>query len=283
MKNLLIFIIALTLVFAACATSQNGITDKTASDGVKAAPGQGGVQASTGPKPIETKSMVLFSDGSVDEYTTTDYDSSYTNIVNQKRYSASGALLEQVEYTYQEGKGWLTAKTTRDVENQLKNQVAYQYDDRGQLKRETLINKAGKTISSYTSDYDNSGNRVSRVVFSGTGIKLAETIYVYNANGTLVSSETKDGTGRNIGSTLNQYDAQGNLINQKVMNMDGQVATVINAVWRNGYEVENEQTDPNGAVQLKVTNEYGAGGELLKKTVMNFQGKIIQILRYEYL
>ena len=43
--------------------------------------------------PFETKESVLFADGSLDEYTTSDWDSSFNHVNNQGRYSASGAML----------------------------------------------------------------------------------------------------------------------------------------------------------------------------------------------
>ncbi|MDR1318488.1 MAG: hypothetical protein LBJ90_02600 [Treponema sp.] len=281
MKKEIIFTSVLALIFAACATTQNSAPGRTVTG--SGAPASGTTpRDAAGQIPVETKSMILFADGTLDEYTTTDYDSSYTNRVNQNRYSASGALLERVEYSYREGKEQPAAKITRDAENQIKNRVAYEYNDRGNLVKETLFNKAEKIVSLYEYGYDNKGNRVSRTVNGGTGIKMAETIYTYNSSGTLESSETKDGAGRKISSTVNQYNSQGNLINQKVMNGDGQVASLINTVWRDGHEIESEQTGQDGSVQLRITNEYGAGGELLKKTVENFQGDSTQIMRYEY-
>jgi hypothetical protein len=282
MRKGIIFIGVMFLVFAACATSRTGET--TTGGAAASQPGGAHTSAAQGLQiPVETKSMVLFADGSLDEYVTTDYDSSLTNIMNQSRYSASGALLEQMEYTYQDGKGWLSTKITRDVEHRLKNRIVYQYDNQGYLSRETLVNKEGKAVSSYEYSYDKDGNRISRTVNSGAGIKMAETIYTYNGNGTVASSETRDAAGRRILSTVNQYDAQGNLINQKIMNRDGQVTTIVNAVWQDGYEIRNEQMDPDGTVQLRVTNEYGAEGELLKRTVENLQGESTQIMQYEYI
>jgi hypothetical protein len=281
MKKVIVFISAIILVLAACVSNQ-GAAEKTAGGGGGKSSASGGARTSSGGIPIVTKSMVLFADGTLDEYTTSDYDSSYTNVLNQSRYSASGALLEKVEYSYEEGKGWLSTKITRDVEDKLKNRVVYQYNDQGHLWKETLVNKSGKAVSAYEYGYDGKGNRISRTVNSGTGIKMAETTYAYNNNGALASSETKDGSGKKISSTVNKYDNQGNLVSQQVLTGDGQVSTVINAVWQNGLELKNEQAGADGALQLRVTNDYGAEGELLKRTVENLQGESTRILQYEY-
>jgi YD repeat-containing protein len=203
-------------------------------------------------------------------------------VVHQKRYSASGTLLEQMEYVYQEDRGWLTTKITRDVENRIKTRIMYEYDSQGRMIRETLLNNSGGAVSSYEYGYDGKGNRAFRIVNSGSGVKLAETTYAYNEAGLVIASETKDGSGNRINSTENQYDAGGNLISQKVYNAKGEITTVIKAVWRDGLEVENEQTDANGAVQLRITNEYGPEHELIRRKVENIEGQSTQILQYEY-
>jgi YD repeat-containing protein len=275
MKITVIFITILTLLFASCATGQKAAVESSGAQ-------PEAVRAPGGQVPVETKSSVLFADGSLDEYLTSDYDSSLTNLVNQNRYSASGTLLEQMEYAYQEDRGWLTTKITRDVENRLKTRIVYEYDGQGRMIRETLVNKSGKAVSSYTYGYDEKGNRVSRAVNSGTGAKLAETKYTFNNAGLIIASETKDGSGNTINSTENQYDTGGNLISQKVYNSRGDVTTEINAVWQNGDEVENEQIDSSGEVQLRITNEYGPEHELIRRKVENIQGQSTQILEYEY-
>jgi hypothetical protein len=277
MKITAILISALVLLFYSCTTDQKSVGGSSGSR-----PGSAAARRSAGQIPVETKEAVLFADGSLDEYTTMEYDPSFTNMVNQSRYSASGALLEQVEFAYQEGQGWLTTKLTRDVENRLKTRIVYQYNDRGLLWKETLTNKAGKAVSSFEYGYDDKGNRISRIVNNAAGVKLAETSYTLNSAGQVVSSETKDGSGRKINSTENQYDSQGNLVSQKVYNASGELASVISAVWSDGREVENRQEGPDGSVQLRVISEYGSSGELIRKKVENIQGESTQIMEYEY-
>jgi YD repeat-containing protein len=284
MKKLSIIICVLVLVLGSCASSQGSGVSGAAAQSVGSVSSGGGAAsgagASSGQTAVEIKSLSLFPDGSVDEYTVSNYDPSYSTLLNQNRYSASGALLEQIEFTFE--KNLLTKKITRDAENKIKTQVTYQYNNRGNLERETLINKSGAVSSSYEYAYDTRGNRISRVVNSGKGVKLAETVYSYNNASQIVSSEATDGFGRKIGSTRNQYDSQGNLISQRMLNADGVVTAIINTVWQNGLEAESKQTSANGEVQLEVKNEFGSEGELIRKTVNNFQGKSTRITQYEY-
>jgi YD repeat-containing protein len=276
MKISVVFIIALVLA-ASCSTSEKAVDGSGAwTEAV------GGGKAPGGQIPVEVKTSVMFADGSLDEYVISDYDPLYAKLLNQNRYSASGALLEQVEYSYQEDSGHLAGKLTRDMENRLKTRVLYDYDSQGRLIRETLVNKSGKTVSSYEYGYDNKGNRISRVVNSGAGIKLAETSYTFNAAGLVTASETKDGSGKRINFAENQYDAGGNLISQKVYNAGGEVTSTINAVWKDGLEVESDQIGSDGTTQIRILNEYGPERELIRKKIENLQGQSTQIFQYEY-
>ncbi|MDR0876688.1 MAG: hypothetical protein LBN21_01440 [Treponema sp.] len=276
MKLIAILLSALMLMLAACSSTPGNAGSN--SDAKPAASGK----AQPGQIPVEVKESVLFSDGALDGYTTSEWDASYETLKSQTRYSASGAMVEKVEFSYEEDKGLLGTKLVRDVEDRLKNRVVYQYNGQGQLWKETLVNKSGKPVSVYEYLYDAKGNRTSRTVSNGTGIKLAETLYTYNNKGLVVSSETRDGAGRKISSTTSEFDSQGNLVSQKVHNGAGEVATTINAVWENGREIKNEQIGADGKVQIRVTNEFGANGELTRKTVENFQGQSVQIVAYEY-
>jgi hypothetical protein len=230
---------------------------------------------------VERRALVKFSDGTLDEYTVFEYDAADVLLQIQNRYSASGTLLEQIEYTYQEDQGLISAKSTKDDENRLKSRVVYQYNDRNYLVKETVVNKAGKAVSSVEYTYDNNGFRTSRIINNGAGLKLAETIYTYK-DGLVIASETKDGAGRRVSSAENQYDAEGNLISQKVYNANGVLTRFVNAIWEDGLERINEQTTPDGEIQIRVRNEYGAEGELIRRTVENIQGQSTQIMEYEY-
>jgi len=157
----------------------------------------------------EIKQSVLFADGSLDEYLTTEWNTAYTRWDNQVRYSASGAMLEQFEYAYNEDKGYRTTKITRDVEARLKQRVVYQYNPQDRLWRESVVDNKGKVVSTYEYAYDAKGNQISRIYKSRTGAKLAETTYTYDASGKMLTSETKGADDKKISATKYIYDSQG--------------------------------------------------------------------------
>jgi len=231
---------------------------------------------------LEVKQSVFFADGTLDEYTTSQWDSAYSHVDNQKRFSASGAMLEQVEFVYNDDKGYVTTKLTRDVEERLKNRVVYQYNPQGYLFRESLVDNKGRVISTYEYAYDNRGNRTSRIIKNRAGDRLAETVYTYDNQGRMLTSQTRDFGENAISSTEYQYDAQGNLVRQVVLNNDRKATSTINTVWQGGLEIRSEMLAADGTVQMRVTNEYGDNGELIRKTIENFQGDSKQVMQYEY-
>jgi hypothetical protein len=276
MKKFVSIMIVLALVVSSCASGpKEGGDNSTARTG-------GAVRAQAGQIPVEIKEAILFADGSLDEYTTMDYDPSFTTMVSQNRYSASGALLEKVEFAYQNEQGWLTTKLTRDMDDRLKSRTVYEYNAQGRLETETLTNKAGKAVSSYAYQYDDRGNRISRSILGAGGVKLAETIYTVNKAGLVIASETRDGAGKKINATENVYDSDGHLTGQKVYNANGELSSSVSAIWSEGREVENQQMGADGTVLMRVTSEYGPNGELLRKKVENVQGESTHVREYEY-
>jgi hypothetical protein len=268
--RIITLIVAAVLVFASCASSPapGGSTEPG-----KPAPGQ---------IPVEKRAVVKFADGTVDEFTISEYDPSDITLLGQNRFSASGGLMDQIEYTYDEERNMLTNKMTKDDENRIKSRIVYVHDDAtNRLVRETVVNKAGKAVSTNEYTYNPAGFVVSRAILNGNNVKLAETFYTYNGN-LVVASKTQAGDGKPISSSTNEYDRDGNLINQVLYNAVGSVTRKIATLWQNGQEIETVQTTADGKPQLRITNEYGAAGELLKRKVENYQGESTQVIEFEY-
>ena len=231
---------------------------------------------------FEIRQSVYFEDGSLDEFTTSRWDTSYTHVDYQGRFSASGALLEQIEYSYSEEIGNILTRLTRDVEERLRNRIVYQYNPQGLLWRESLVDNRGRVVSTYEFGYDNRGNRTSRTIKNRAGDELAVTTFTFDNANRLTRSETRDMGGSVISSTTFSYDGQGNLVAQQVANAAGSVTSNIRAVWQEGREIRNETTGADGTMHMRITNEYGPQGQLLIRTIENFQGQSTQVMRYEY-
>jgi hypothetical protein len=279
MKVLTVLLVVIAVALSSCASPPADVMYDAQPSTTQ--PAQPKANAS-GQIPVEKKSLIKFADGSLDEYIESEYDSSDVMLLFQNRFTASGTLVEQIEYTYHEEKHYLTAKMTKDDENKLKNRIVYQYNDRDKLAIETIVNKAGKAVSANEYGYNGENQVISRSIKNGAGAKLAETFYTYNSNGLITSSETKDANGRKISASESQYDANGDLVSQKFYNSAGNVTRTVSLVWENGLEVKNEQKSASGDIQMRITNVYGETGELLRKTVENIQGGSVQVMEYEY-
>ena len=243
MKKIMLFIIALVLARAAYSQTE-----------AKRPPGNSNAAANQGRKAFGTTVSVLFSDGKVDQFTTSEWDSSCSPVSSQPRYSDSGVLWEQIEFSYSNGIV-TSAKTTRDAENRLKKRVEYQYNPQDQIVRETIVDNRGNRSNSYG--------------------------YAYT-NGATLSSETTGSVTQANSSTRYQYDEQGNLVRQQVFDGNGNITATVNTVWPNGHKVKNRTNRANGSIQRKVSYEYSANGEFAPETDANFGGESTQMMQYEY-
>jgi len=269
MRKIILFLVAFVLSMATCSQTA----------GKRAQ----GASAGSGGVPFETKRSTFFADGKLDEYTLSSWDAAYSNVIAEERYSASGGMIEQIEFVYDDGKGLITSKITRDVESRIKNRVAYQHNPQGNLWRENYVDKNGKIVSTLEFTYDNRGNRISKIIKNRAGDKLAETVYTYDASQKLTNSLTRDYAENAISSTKYSYDSSGNIVREEVMNGEGKITSITTYTWQNGREVRNVLANADGKEQLRISSEYGEDGELTRKVIENFQGDSKQAVVYEYI
>jgi YD repeat-containing protein len=292
MKIIAVCTCVLILALASCATTQSGGAPGEAGGAAAGSPAAG--QAPRQRNSFKARELVYFTAGSpggyaagaLNEYTVFEWNSGFTNIVQETRYSASDAALEKTEYTYQGNSP--AAKIIKvfvpdekgKAQEQVRTQVEYQYDQ-GRLRTETLKNKDGNVVTLYEYVYDGQGNLTSRIMKNGKGAVMAETVYTWTG-GRRVSAEIKNAGGTIISSTQYQYDRQGSLVKEESRNAGGKVTSVLTITWQNGLEVKSELTGADNTPQQRETNEYNAGGDLIKKIIENLQGSSAQIIQYEY-
>jgi YD repeat-containing protein len=229
--------------------------------------------------PVEMKSSVRFSDNSLDEYTQTEYDPSLTRVLAQSKFSASGAPIERIEYTY--GQDRLISKTTKDGEGLTTSRRSFSYDSNGRLVSETLVDGAGKAMSTFEYAYDANGHKTKWVVKDAKGTMVAETSYSYSGD-KVRSAELRDGTGKKTGSSAYEYDGDGHIVAQRFFDALGSLLRIENTAWKDGRLIKEERATAGGFVQQRISYEYGAEGELIRKTIEDSVGKSKQIVEYEY-
>lgn len=229
--------------------------------------------------PVEKKAYFRFADGSLDEYTQSEYDPSLTFIQTQTRFSASGAQLEKIEFSYRDG--LLVTKTVKDSQGLVSSRRLYSYGSGGRLVSETLEDRAGKIISSFEYDYDAAGHKTKWIVKDSGGTTIAETTYSYTG-GKVLSAELRDGIGKKSGSSSYEYDAEGRIVAQRFKDALGSLLRVETSVWKDGRLMKEERASAGGVVQQRSSYEYGADGEILRKTMEDNVGKSKQIVEFEY-
>ena len=227
--------------------------------------------------PLETKSSVLFADGTLDGYTVSERDGNGF-LSAQTRHTASGTPVERVEYAYKAGK--LETKTTKDGEGKLVSRRVYVLGADGLVLSEFLEDAGGKRLSSFEYSYDSNGKRSSWIVKDGKNTLIAETVYGYK-DGILRNAELRDGMGRKTGSSTYEYGGD-RLVQQRFYDAVGTLLRTETTSWNNGKVVLEERKSAGGAVLQRTTYEYGADGELLKKTFEDVVGKNKLITKYEY-
>lgn len=229
--------------------------------------------------PVETKSVVKFADGTVDEYTVSVWDNSLMFLQSQTRYSASGAVLEKTEFTYENGR--LAGKTIKDREDKVSARRSYTYTPAGLLSMENVFDGNGKQVSGYEYVYDAQNNKVAWIVKDANNSKVAETRYIYK-NGKVQSAELFDATGKKNGSSVYEYDAEGNLTVVSFYNGLGSLLRKELSYWDHGLLLKEERTSAGGQVLQRTSYEYGPNKEIRRKTIEDLQGKSKQTIEYEY-
>lgn len=275
----------LSILILSCASNQVVTTDPNSAGQEKpktetvAAPQKAVSKTVEVAVPVETKSVVKFADGTVDEYTLSVWDSSLMFLQNQTRYTASGAVLEKTEFTYENGR--LAGKTIKDREDKVSARRSYAYTPAGLLSMEVVYDGNGKQVSGYEYIYDAQNNKIAWIVKDANNSKVAETRYTYK-DGKVQSAELFDATGKKNGSSVYEYDAEGNLAVVSFYNGLGSLTRKEVSYWEKGLLLKEERTSAGGQVLQRTSYEYGPNKEITRKIIEDLQGKSKQTIEYEY-
>jgi hypothetical protein len=269
----------LTILLALSCTSTP--TNKAASDsaaGDKGAVATPVMVAKMVRIPVERKASLRFDDGSLDEYTISEYNEKGF-VERKKRYSASAVLLDQVEFVYNDIT--LVEKRLLDDKGLVKSITRYAYEaDR--LVTERLEDAEGKLLTAFSYEYDGTGQRVAQRVSNSEGRNLATTKYLWDDAGMLERTELTDSTGRLIAYSSFVYDEKGFLAKQEYFSADGTLLRFEISNHENGKLVRLARMNFKGKEQFIHTFEYGDMGELVRKSFDDRLAGAQYSLNYEY-
>jgi len=229
--------------------------------------------------PVEKKSSLRFGDGSLDEYALSEWDETQTKLLAQSRFTASGTLVEKITYSF--AADAVSVKLATDGEGKVVSRRDFAYDSLRRLAKDTLSDAAGKVVSSSEYAYNASGARVSWAMRDAKNVVIAETVYAYK-DGRLDKSELRDGTGKKTGSSVYEYAPSGSLIRVRTFNAGDSLVRIELSQWEGDRLIREERTSAGGQVQQRISYEYGAQGEMVRKTIEDILGKSKQIIEYEY-
>ena len=240
----------------------------------------------------------------LDEYITKEWETDFSHVVFEKRFSGSGALIEVTHNLY-----WQQSNSTGQYRNKLsqkdlfdtqsadgapriKSRLMCHYTPQGYLMKESFAVITGEKraaapqlLQAIEYTYDNNGNVLTRTIKNRTGTSLAVTRYTYTG-GRMTRSETVGPDQKVISSTVYSYDSSGNLTKQEVRDSENKISSVVTSTWRNiqnsWKETSNVITGPDGQTQLRISYEYKNTGDLAKKIIENIEGESVQYIHYDF-
>ncbi len=229
--------------------------------------------------PVEIKATTLFADGSIDDYTVSEWDPSLKDLQTQTRYTTSGAVTEQIKFESKDG--MILSKTSYDAEGKVVSIRTFTRDASGKVVEEALTEGSGKPISSFSYGYDADGNRTKWIIKDAKGATLASTTYAYK-EGKLVKSETLDSGDRKTGNSEYSYNSDGTLKAVTVYDFKGRVNRVEATIWKDGRISAEERRTAGGKVLQRVSYLYGEDGQIQEKLSEDLAGKSVIKTVYEY-
>jgi YD repeat-containing protein len=228
---------------------------------------------------LERKTSIRFADGSLDEYTLSEYNNE-GSLITQHRYSASGALMQKTEYIYADTK--LQTKMVRDMEDKLRTRVLYSYNAENQLIVEILEDGAGRRMATYEYRYDENGKKIAWIVQNGAGQTIAQTSYTWLGN-LLTRTEAKDSKNQVTGYSILQYNDKSQVITRSYYDNKDTLLRKETSIWDADKLVREEQVNGKNQSTYLITYEYETNGQVAIKKIQDIAGKSGYSTHYEYI
>lgn len=154
------------------------------------------------------------------------------------------------------------------------HEYTYEYDDDGNLIRETLEYGDGYE---YTCEYDDNGNLLWETSDYGDG-DVDERVYEYDSDGNLLRETFESSDGYSSELTY-EYDRNGNLLWEAYENSDGD-SHVCTYEYDSGGKPIKATNDANDDYSSEHTYEYNSAGNLLREVYERYESS--NGVSYEY-
>lgn len=281
MKNIIPLLALVSLFFSACVSKEpirvaEPMTTPAASVTPVKSPKMKIIQI-----PLIVKESRLFQDGSVDQYTITEWSQDLSRPLNKKTYDANKKkLMGSVVYEYVGDKE--ISETQYDGANGLKSKKLFEYDGSGRVISETSLDDRSKPQLKSTYEYDKDGNKVSWKVFDGAGVCYSNTIYSYT--GKMIKSMEMRGLEDQFEGRVDiMWNDLGKEIGRTYYLADGSMDYQEKYLYTDGRRSAEEKRSPGGNLITTTVYEYADGSAPVKKLIKNAQNKLISGSVFEYI
>lgn len=190
------------------------------------------------------KTYVHYIDGTYDtiEYI---YDDK-SRLISKVTTDSDGEIDGRKEYKYQNNK--LVKETEYDYEDNISDEITYDYDENGNLKEMIHYDGVEKETIKTLHEYDEKGHRIETLIYNTKGKLVEKHGFLYDEKGRVV--EATEETPYENNNTTMQYDDKGNIIEQKEVNEDGEI----------NHFVERKFDENNNLLQSSVKiDRHGQG------------------------
>ena len=178
----------------------------------------------------------------------------------------------------------MVKESTFGSDSKLKSYRLFLYDEGGLWTGIEFYNARDslQTVSTY--EYDDEGNRTRWNVYGGSRNLLSYTGYLYDGRGRLseMNIYSPDGTLEDV--FVYEYAGEGiHPVKQTMYTPAGGVVSIVESTIEKGLILEQKTITPSGDLQFMTTCEYGERGELLRESVFDASGTLMEYSRMEYI
>ena len=189
-------------------------------------------------------------------------------------------------YTYEyDRNGYLTKKTERHSDTSVSYWLEYENDAKGNKVKETRCDEKGAGIYRLF-EYDENGNMIRETEYKKDGTQGAQWLNEYDVNGNMIKSSTVFSSGRLYSVDEYEYDDYGNEIRYILKDGSGTVSSAYSYEYElreDGRPVVKTSYDSNHVIYRIRKYDYDENGLLTTETVYDIDGQLIGHIEYFYM
>lgn len=190
------------------------------------------------------KTYVHYLDGTYDtiEYIYDDKG----RLISKITTDSEGDVDQRKEYKFQDDK--LLKETEYDHEDNILDEITYNYDDKGNLMEMTHYDGIEKVTIKTLHEYDEKDRRTGTLIYNAKGKLVEKHGFLFDEKDRIVEATEETPYENNI--TTMQYDENDNIIEQKEVNAEGEI----------NHFVKRKFDDNNNLLQSSVKiDRHGQG------------------------